>query len=437
MAGSRYAQEYQRKLTTPEQAAASIPDGATLVHGAAIAEPPALLEATAKRARRGDLGNLKVYSFFPMAHARRTILAPDLCDVIQPYTWFVSGADRSLVRVGLHYYIPNYFHQIPRLLREYMTIDVTVTTVSPMDKAGFFTFGTANDFTSTAARCAKRLIVEVNEHMPRIFGESLLHISEVDAVVEHSVPLQELPPSPTEPEDAVIGALVAELIPDGATIQLGFGGLPNAIAGCLKGHSDLGIHSEIFCPAMVDLIEQGVVTGRRKTLHPHKHVFTTVVGDHDTYAFLDDNPSAESYPVSYTNDPAVIAQNDFMVSVNSVLEVDLLGQCNAEAIGGYQFSGTGGQLDFVRGSFNARGGQSILAFYATAKGGATSRVVPRLGAEAVITTPRMDTHYLVTEYGVANLKGKSTRERALAIIGLAHPRFRDELLRAAEQMYLL
>jgi len=437
MSRSRYTQEYERKLTTPEKAVESIQDGTTLVHGAAIAEPPALLEAVAARVRCGDLRDLKVYSFFHMAHALKTILAPDLADVIQPYTWFVSGGDRSLVRVGLHYYIPNYFHQIPRLLREYMTIDLTMTTVSPMDKAGFFTFGTANDFTSSAARSARRLIVEVNQHMPRVLGDSLLHISEVDGIVEHSVPLMELPPPLSEPEDAVIGALVAELIPDGATIQLGFGGLPNAIASCLGGHRDLGIHSEIFCPSMVDLIELGVVTGRRKTLHPFKHVFTAALGTCETYAFLDDNPSTESYPVSYTNDPAVIARNDDMISINSVLEVDLLGQCNAEAIGGYQFSGTGGQLDFVRGSFNARRGKSILAFYATAKGGGVSRVVPRLGSDAVITTPRMDTHYLVTEYGVANVKGKSTRERALDIIGLAHPTFRDELLREAERMYLL
>jgi itaconate CoA-transferase len=188
---------------------------------------------------------------------------------------------------------------------------------------------------------------------------------------------------------------------------------------------------------MVDLILRGVVTGAKKTLHPRKHVFTTAIGDKAMLDFMDNNPAMESYPVSYTNHPAVIAKNDNMISVNSILQVDLLGQCNAEFLAGYQFSGTGGQLDFVRGSFDSKGGKSILAFYATAKNGEISRIVPRFDEGTMITTPRMDTHFLVTEYGVANLKGKSTRERALTIIELAHPKFRDELLREAENMYLI
>jgi itaconate CoA-transferase len=273
--------------------------------------------------------------------------------------------------------------------------------------------------------------------MPRVFGDSLLHISEVDAIVENDAPLFTLPPATPEPEDAVIGTQIAAMIPDGATIQLGIGSLPDAVTRYLTGHKDLGIHTELFCPGMAALIQKGVVTGKRKTLHPRKHLFTNAIGTKEMYAFLDDNPSAESYPVSYVNDPAVIARNDTMISVNSVLEVDLLGQCNAESLAGYQYSATGGQLDFVRGAFNARGGKSFLAFYATAKNGSISRIVPRLEQGAVITTPRMDTHFLVTEYGCVDLKGKSTRERALAIISLAHPRFRDHLLKEAEQMYLL
>lgn len=227
------------------------------------------------------------------------------------------------------------------------------------------------------------------------------------------------------------------MVPDGATLQLGIGGLPNAVTANLMGHKDLGIHTEVFGPGMVDLIKNGVVTGRRKNTHPLKNVFTVAQGTREMYDFMNDNPSMESYPVSYTNDPAVIAKNDNVISINSVLEVDLLGQCNAEFLGGSQFSGTGGQLDFVRGAFNSKGGKSILAFYSTAQKGQISRVVPRFETGAVVTTPRMDTHYLVTEYGVANLKGKSTRDRALDIIGLAHPRFRDDLLKDAENMYLI
>lgn len=429
--------EYSRKLTDPATGVETIRSGATIVPGAGAAEPPALLHAIARRVREGDLKNLKVYSFLPMKHAMRSVLAADLADVIESYTWFVGGGDRSRVRVGLSYFIPNYFHQIPMLCREHMDIDVTVTTVSPMDKAGYFSFGTSNDFISTAARCAKRLIVEVNENMPRVFGASLLHVSEVDAIVENHAPLLQVISPPPAPEDAGICARVAEMIPDGATIQLGYGGIPNQVAALLSSHKDLGIHTELFSTGMVELIENGVATGRRKTLHPLKNVFTTALGDKKTYQFMHDNPSMESYPVSYVNDPAVIAQNDRMISVNTILEVDLTGQCNAESMEGYQFSGTGGQLDFVRGAALSREGKSILAFHATARKGRVSRIVPRLSAGTVTSTPRADTQYLVTEYGAVNLKGKSTRDRALDIISLAHPQFRDELLKEAEEMYLL
>jgi itaconate CoA-transferase len=432
-----YEAEYKKKLTTPEKAANLIGPGETLVVGMSNAEPPALLAAIAGRARAGEIKGLKVYTMSPMAHLADTLFAPDLCDCIQVYSWFVGVTQRGLVKTGLNYYIPNYFHQIPRLCSDFMQIDATVCVVSPMDKAGHFTFGTANDFTSTAIRHSRRRIVEVNRNMPRVFGDSLLHVSEVDAIVENTVPLVETIPVPPKPEDDVIGKLIAGMIPDGATLQLGVGGIPNTVAGYLSGHRDLGIHTEIFCPGMVDLIEKGVANGSRKTIHPRKSVFTFARGTKALFDFLDDNPAVETYPVSHVNDPAVIAQNDAMISVNSVIEVDLLGQCNSEYLDGSQFSGTGGQLDFVRGAFNSRGGKSILAFYATAKNGAVSRVVPRLKSGTVVTTPRMDTHYLATEYGVVNLKGKSSRERVLAIISIAHPKFRDDLLREAEEMYLL
>ena len=429
--------EYRQKLTTPKKAVERIKSGDTIVHGLTIAEPPALLSAIADRAREGNLKDIEIFSFLPQEHAAKTVLAPDLCDCIQAYSWFVSGSDRALVKVGLNYFVPIYFHQLPRLLRDFMHIDVTITTVSPIDKAGYFSFGTANDYTSTAARHCKRLIVEVNENMPRVFGDSLIHISEVDAIVENHVPLLEMIPPEPKPEDAAIGRYVAELVPDGATIQLGIGSIPNAVARYLEGHNDLGIHSELFVPGMVDLIEKGVVTGRKKTLHPRKNVFTVASGTKKMYEFMHDNPSMESYPASYVLNPAVIAKNDNMISINSILEVDLLGQCNAEFLAGSQFSGTGGQLDFVRGAFDSRGGKSILAFYSTARKGEVSRVVPRFETGTVVTTPRMDTHYLVTEYGVVNLKGESTRERARDIISIAHPKFRDDLLREAENMYLL
>ena len=432
-----YRAQYRRKLTKPEQAVNGIQSGSTLVHGLAAAEPPALLQAIADRVRAGDLTNLSVHSLLPMENVSKTLLSPDLADCVQAFSWFVSKASRSAVRVGLNYYVPNHFHQVPRLMRENLDIDITVTAVSTMDRAGFFSFGTSNDYTSTVARCCKRLIVEVNKNMPRVFGDALLHISEVDSIIEHTAPLIEFKWPGPKAEDDAIGKVVAELVPDGATLQLGFGGLPNVIAMKLMAHEDLGIHTEVFGPAMVELIRKGVVTGRRKNLHPMKNVFTVAEGTREMYRFMHDNPSMESYPVSYTNNPDVIALNDNMISINSIIQVDLLGQCNAEFLAGFEYSGTGGQLDYVRGAYNSRGGKSILAFYSTARKGQVSRVVPRLDSGAVITTPRMDVHYLVTEHGAVNLKGKSTRDRALGIISLAHPRFRDSLIREAENMYLL
>lgn len=432
-----YRSEYSQKLATPEKAVEDINNSSTIVHGMAVGEPPALLAAIADRARSGDLTDIKVFSLLPMEHSAKTILAPDLSDRILSYCWFVSPSDRGLVKAGLNYFVPNEFHQVPRLCRDFMEIDVTVTTVSPMDKVGFFSFGAINDYISTAARYCKKLIVEVNPNMPRVFGDSLLHVSEVDAIVENEVPLLEIKPAEPRPEAKTIGRYIAEMVPDGATIQLGIGGIPNTVCSYLGGHKDLGIHTELFCPGMVHLIRKGVITGRKKNIHPWKHVFTNALGDRDMYEFINDNPSMESYPVSYTNAPHIISQNDNMISINSTLEVDILGQCNSEFLGGSQFSGTGGQLDYVRGAFHSKGGKSIIAFYSTAHDGDVSRIVSRFDPGTAVTTPRMDTHYLATEYGVVNMKGKSTRERALDIISLAHPKFRDDLLKEAENMYIL
>ncbi len=434
---NQYQEEYQRKLTTAEAAVAQIPDRGVLLHGMTIAEPPALLEAIAQRARSGGFSRIDIYCFNPQAHAARTYLQPELADVVHAYSWFLSPANRHLAAVGLVQFIPSYLHQVPKFIEEYMDLDVTVTTVSPMDKAGYFSFGTANDVTSVAARKARKLVVEVNENMPRVFGDALLHISEVDLVVENHVPLLELHPPEPKPEDDLVGRNIAAIVPDGAVLQLGIGALPNAICPHLSNHKDLGIHSELIGPGMVELIRKGIVTGRRKTLHRHKHVFALAYGTRDTFEFLNDNPSMESYPSSYVMDPAVIARNDNMVAVNSIIEVDLTGQCNAEFMSGTQFSGTGGQLDFVRGAFAAKGGLAVMAFYSTARNGSVSRVVGRLPKGAVVTTPRMDVHYLATEYGIVNLKQKSMGERAMAIISLAHPKFREELEHEAQQLKLL
>ncbi len=429
--------EYHKRLTTPEKAVKIIKNGDTVIHGMAAGEPPALLEAIADRLGSDELDNLHVYSLLPMEHMQNTILKPDFEGKVFPYTWFVSGSDRSLVQAGLNQFIPNHFHEVPKLIEDYLDLDVVITTVSPMDKAGYFTFGAINDYISISARHAKTLIVEVNPNMPRVFGDSLLHISEVDALVEYEAPLMEFEVAKAKPEAKTIGKYISELIPDGATLQLGIGAIPNAVTDFLSDHQDLGIHTELFCNGMMELIKKGVINGRKKNLHPRKHVFANALGDKELYDFLHDNPSMESYPVSYVNDPDIISLNENMISINSTIQVDLFGQCNSEFLGDKQFSGTGGQLDFVRGAYKSPGGKSFIAFYSTTHDGQVSRIVPKLHSGTVVTTPRMDTNYLVTEHGITDLKGKSLRERALSIIELAHPDFRDDLIKEAENMTLI
>lgn len=432
-----YAEEYSRRLMQADEAVSLIPDESTIIHGMTIAEPPALLHAICERIRAKDLKKATIYSFNPQRHAAESYLQPDIADSVYAKSWFLSAAVRKQASVGLVQFIPSYLHQVPKFIREYMDVDVCVTTVSPMDKAGYFSFGTANDMTTTAAREARLLIVEVNENMPRVFGDSMLHISEVNAVVENHVPLIEIPAPEPKADDEKVGKLIAEMVPDGAVLQLGIGTLPNAICPQLVNHKDLAVHSELFGPGMMDLILKGAITGRRKTLHRNMHVFSVAYGDKSVFEFMDDNPSMAGYPSDYVMNPAVIAQNDNMLAVNSVLEVDLTGQCNAEHLAGFVFSGTGGQLDFVRGAYAAKGGKSVMTLYSSAKNATISRIVPRLQEGVAVTTPRMDTHYVCTEYGLVNLKNKSVGERAEAIISIAHPNFREELMREACEMRLL
>jgi itaconate CoA-transferase len=430
----RWHEAYKSKLRTAEEAVTLIPDGASVVQPIIAGEPPAILAAIAQAARDGRFTKLTMRALLPFVATKRTVLQPEVRDVIRWESLFLGAADRDLVKEGRAGFTPNHFHQVPRLLSEFIPVDVCIATVSPMDRHGYMSLGVSVDYTSTAARVAKLLLLEVNEHMPRIHGRSFLHISEAAAVVENSSPLPELPAPAPRPEDDAIGRAIAELVPDGATVQFGIGGIPNAVAGYLHSHKDLGIHSEMFTDSMVDLIEEGVANGVRKTLHPQKAVFTFAAGCERTYRFLDDNPHCEAHPVSYTNNPDVIARNNDVMSVNAAIEVDLTGQCCSESMGPVQFSGTGGQADFARGAFNSPGGKSFIAFYSTAKGGEVSRVVPVLTPGAAVTTPRQDVHYLVSEHGVALLKGKSVPERARAIIGLAHPKFRDWLTAEARKL---
>jgi itaconate CoA-transferase len=434
---------YQSKLTTPDLAVASIPSGSKLSMGMAMAEPPALLKALADRAEAGGIEDLKVYYFESNRIAGDTILRYELNDCIRPYCMFISGVERALIKRGMQdggrkviNYVPNNFHQTPRLLIDEIGIDTFICTVSPMDRHGYFSFGTGNDYSTKVARAAKRLIVEFNENMPRVNGAGAeLHVSEVDAIVENHVPLLELPIRAPAAEEEVIGRTIAGLVPDGACLQMGVGALPNLVCAALKDRNDLGVHTEALNPGLVDLIRAGVVNNRCKTIDRGKSVFTFAMGQKAMYDFLNDNPAVESAPVDYVNDPHIIAQNDNAISINATIQIDLTGACNSEHMLGHQYSASGGQLDFVRGAFASKGGKSIIAARSTAAKGMVSRIVPQLGGP--VTTPRIDTHYIVTEFGAANLKGLSSTERAKALIALAHPEFRDGLTEAAKQQHLI
>ncbi|WP_417594870.1 acetyl-CoA hydrolase/transferase family protein [Parasphingorhabdus sp.] len=423
--------EYRSRLKTAEEAVLGLKSGAHMAMGMATAEPPALLGALADMAESGCVDDLKLWYFHSMDHAGDTVLRSDLLGRIRPRCMFLSSIERRLLSAQAPgkkspiEFVPVAFSASPDLFAKEVSLDLFVTTVSPMDKHGWFTFGTSNDYSTTAARNAKKLVVEVNPNMPRVFGASLLHISEVDAVVENTVPLAEVPEPDISTVDAKIATTIADMIDDRACLQMGIGALPGAVCALLEDRRDLGIHTELMTPALARLVQCGAVTNQAKTTYRGRSVFTFAMGDRAFYDFLDDNPAIHSAPVNIVNDPRHIAKNNNVVSVNATLQIDLSGACNSEHLMGRQYSGSGGQLDFVRGATASKGGKSIITCQSTARNGTVSRIVPRL--DGPVTTPRNDTHIVVTEYGAVDLKGKSLSQRADALIGLAHPRFRDEL----------
>ena len=426
-----YLDDYRARLMTAAEAMQGLKSGAHIAMGMATAEPPALLGAIADLAEQRAVDDIKLWYFHSMDHAGRTVLRPDLLGTIRPHCMFLSSIERQLLgalpsaeRSPIEF-VPVAFSNSPRLFAEQVSLDLFVTTVSPMDKHGWFTFGTSNDYSTTAARSARRLVVEINPNMPRVFGASLLHISEIDAIIENDAPLAEVHATDTSAEEAAVAATIADMIDDRACLQMGIGALPGAVCDRLHDRKDLGIHTELMSPALASLIQCGAVTNQAKTTYPGRTVFTFAMGDRALYDFLDDNPAMHSGPVDIVNDPRHIAKNANVVSVNATLQIDLGGACNSEHLLGRQYSGSGGQLDFVRGATASRGGKSIIACQSTARNGTVSRIVPRL--DGPVTTPRNDTHIVVTEYGSADLKGKSLYQRADALIGLAHPKFRDEL----------
>jgi itaconate CoA-transferase len=428
--------EYKQKLMTPEQAVELVPSRGTLSMGMGVSEPPAVLGALEKRILRHEIENLRVYYSHSVA-AASAILKYEYMDVIKPHPFFPVAMERELMRQGalegrkVVFYMPGNFSKMPRMLAE-IGIDTFVVMVAPMDKGGFFSCGTNGDYTIPTAQNAKKLIVEVNPNMPRVFGDSAVHISDVDAIVEHVSPLAQFPARPPTDNDLAISKLIVEMVPDRATLQIGVGGVPNAICAALTSHKHLGVHTELMTPPLVALIQSGAVTNRYKNINKFKNVYTLALGDTAMYEFLNDNSSMELYPVNYVNSSEVIGRNDNVVSINAFLQVGLDGEVNSEVAAGRQYSAPGGQLDFVRGAQRSRGGKSILTAYSTAARGTISRIVPQI--EGPATDPRSEVEYVVTEYGVVNLRDLSTPERAEALIGLAHPKFRAELERRAKEI---
>ncbi|WOR15874.1 acetyl-CoA hydrolase/transferase C-terminal domain-containing protein [Hyphomonas sp. FCG-A18] len=432
---------YTEKRMNADEAVALIKSGENIAMGMALSEPPALLAALARRLEARAVSGLKLWYFHSMPGAAETVLRYELLDRIQPHCMFMGPIERELAKRGevegrkVVNFVPVAFSDAPALFERHVDLDTCLVVVSPMDRHGYFSFGTNNDYASTAARTAKHTIVEVNPQMPRVFGDSMIHISEIDALIEHDVALHEVPTKEPSEADHKIAKIVADMVPDGACLQMGIGALPGIVCEHLKSRHDLGIHTELLSPGLVELIDCGAVTNRRKNTFPGRTVFTFALGNKRMYDLIDDNPAVNSHPVNIVNDPRHIAKNPGVISINATLEVDLTGACNSESLKGRQYSGSGGQLDFVRGARASKGGRSIIATRSTTRDGKVSRIVPEL--TGAVTTPRNDVDTIVTEFGAARLIGLSAEERAEALIGLAHPDHREDLRLAARQRALI
>ena len=425
--------DYRQKITTAERAVDLVRSGDRIWVQQGCGTPITLLEALTHCAPR--LHDVEICHM--LTCGTPSYLKPEFDGHFRHNGLFLGGNVRQAVAEGRADYTPVCLSEIERLFDDVLPIDVAFVQTSPADGHGYLSLGIGADCTLTAAQRAKHIVVEMNERMPRALGDTFLHVSRVAAIVPVSRPLLEFPPEPPNPVQMRVAGYVASLIPDGATLQMGIGGIPNYVLGMLADHRDLGFHSEMCPDGVMPLIESGVLNGARKTLHPGKVVAGFVLGSRILLDYIDNNPAFEFHPTQYVNDPFVIAQNDNMIAVNSAIQVDLSGQVCADSIGTRPYSGFGGQLDFMRGAGRSKGGKPVIALPATARGGTVSRIVPVLEPGAGVVTPRCDVHYVVTEHGIAYLRGKTLRQRAEALISIADPRFQDELYDfAARQHYL-
>ncbi len=416
--------DYRKKQMTAAEALRCVQSGMRVYIQPGCAEPEALAEELFHRAP--FVRNVEIVHLLTMGRA--DYVAPEMAGHFRHNAMFIGGNVRQAVNEGRADYTPIYLSEIEGLFESgAMPLDVALIQVSPPDMHGFCSFGVGIDTTLTAAKAAKYVVAQVNDQMPRTYGDSFIHVSDLDAVVDVSRPLCELPWEPITDLQRQIAANVARLIVDGDTLQLGIGGIPDAVLLELADRKDLGIHTEMLSDSAIPLIESGVINGSRKTIHPRKIILGFVLGTRKLFDFVNENPIFEFHPVSYTNNPFIIAQNDRMVAVNSTLQMDITGQTCSDSIGQYLYSGFGGQVDFIRGARHSKGGKPIIAMPSTAKNDAVSRIVPTLTPGSGVVASRGSIHYVVTEFGIAYLHGKSIRERAEALIQIAHPKFRNEL----------
>ncbi len=426
--------KYQAKRMSAADAVRQVKDGDMIVVPTGVGEPPALLTALSEQRR--DFRGVQVAQILPLR--KYGYFDPETVEHVRHTAYFFGGASRAGGQEGWIDYIPAYFSELPQLIeRKLIPADVVFSMASTMDEHGYFSLSLGADYTMAAIEQARAIVLEVNPNVPFANGDCHVHISQVTALVESDEPVFEVGLPKIGPVQEAIGKYVAELIPNGATLQIGYGGIPDAVVMQLTDKHDLGIHTEMVGDGIMTLVEAGVVTNRKKNYHHGKMLATFALGSKKLYQFMHRNPALEMHPVNFTNDPFLAGQNDNLHAINATMQIDLLGQCGSESLGFKPYSGTGGQADFVRAANRSNGGKAFIVLPSTAKDDTITRIVPTLSAGTHVTTSKNDINYVVTEHGVAQLRGKSAKQRAEALIGIAHPDFRGELREAAKKMNLL
>jgi acyl-CoA hydrolase len=425
---------YQQKRMTAADAVRLVRNGDTIIVPTGVGEPPTLLTALSEQRR--DFSGVKISQILAMR--KYAYIDPQTVEHVRHAAFFFGGATRAGGQEGWIDFIPNYFSEIPHQIeRGQIAADVVFSMASPMDAHGFFSLSLGADYTMAAVAKARCVVLEVNPNVPFAFGNCHVHISQVTALVEDAQPVMEVGLPKIGPVQEAIGKYVADMIDDGSTLQIGYGGIPDAVVMQLTHKHDLGIHTEMIGDGILTLVESGAITNRRKNYLPGKTIATFALGSQKLYRFMDRNPGLEIHPVSFTNDPYLAGQNDNLVAINATLQIDFQGQCGSESLGHSPYSGTGGQADFVRAANRSRGGKAFIVVPSTAKNDTISRIVPTLTPGTHVTTSKNDINYVVTEYGVAQLRGKSMKQRTLELIGIAHPNFRPELTEQAKRMRIL